>query len=229
MPRRQRVAAARSGSTAAHRLSACNLDELLTRAEVAKNRRAACVDEINQQLDFYNRRLARKNAPTEASQAESLRLVANAARELFKALGSLPPGLRLIVEPDYSAYVRKVFALHVARALDAQWPADLLSRARAPLPLELILAALIDATDKAGAAMEKQVSRTWSKRRGILARNELAFNLKGIAVGHSPKLANNQRAAEDWAALILDAAGIRCPIRETNSAAFAAMFTLAIR
>jgi hypothetical protein len=68
------------------------------------------------------------------------------------------------------------------------------------------------------------VSREWSKRRGTHARNQLALNLKAIIVGCSPKLANDERAAEDWAAFALDTAGIRCPDRHTNPPAFKGMF-----
>ena len=49
----------------------------------------------SQALDFYNRRLARVNAPSEASRAESLRLVSEAATQLAKTLAALPPALRL--------------------------------------------------------------------------------------------------------------------------------------
>lgn len=262
MARRKPVAAVQPGAAAHRSLSAGDLDDLLTRAGVPNQKRAACVDCINLFLGWYDARLAGNNQSNETSQAESLRKVAHAARELVKALASLPPGLLYAVQPDYEAYIRKGFARHVAimsaRAMaakelaardpDAQWFADqtaslprvaredvkraspdLLRRGREPLPLEVTLGALIETAEHGRADFERRISRAWSKRRGTLARNELAMNLKATAMVHSPKLAHDQRAAEDWAALVLDTIEIRCPVRETNPGAFGAMFTPAIR
>lgn len=258
MPRRKpAVAVQTSDAASVHRLSAEDLDELLAQARVPQSKRADCARDINQQFDFYDDRLARRNAPSEASQAESLRLVVDAGRELYKALASLPPALRIAVEPDYQAYVRKGFAEHVARETayavaaktlakrdpSAQWLADetarlprsvredvprfarhLLPRARAPLPLQLILTALIGTAEERRAEIEKQVSRSQSKRRATFWRNELARHLKAIGMVYSPTLAGDVREAEDWAASLLEFAEILYPKRETNAVAFNAMF-----
>jgi hypothetical protein len=95
------------------------------------------------------------------------------------------------------------------------------------LPLELILAAHIEKADRRRSELEAQVSPGRSRSRGTFARNELALNLKAIAIGYSPKLAEDQREAEakDWAASVLRAAGFeRVPYRETNPRAFERMF-----
>jgi hypothetical protein len=255
MPRRNPVIAAQLGGqadrSAAHSLSVDDLDELLSQAGVPQDKRASCADHINQLFDWYRLRLA-VNTQSEASQAESLRRTAEAARELYKLLRELPPALRLKVEPDYRAFVAKGLARSFAEAVaydvaakdlakrdpEANQVASMerISRAaverqrRAPpplpvrLPLEYILAALIETTEKRRLELEAQVSREWSKRRGTHARNQLALNLKAIIMGCSSKLANDERAAEDWAALALDTAGIRCPYRHTNPAAFKGMF-----
>jgi hypothetical protein len=68
--------------------------------------------------------------------------------------------------------------------------AELLSRARAPLPLELILPAWIDAAERRRAALEKQVSPGLSRRRESLMRKELAWGLKMIVMGCSPTFDN---------------------------------------
>jgi hypothetical protein len=87
------------------------------------------------------------------------------------------------------------------------------------------LEALIATAEKARADLERRVSRERTRHLRILARNELALNVKAIVMGSdSPKFAHDERAAEDWAGLVLDAAAIRRPSRETNPAAFQAMF-----
>ena len=106
MPRRNPAAVAPAADQPRHRLSADDLGELLTQAKVQKASREACARDFNQALDFYNRRLAHVNAPSEASRAESLRLVSEAASQLAKTLAALPPALRLAVEPDYRALIR---------------------------------------------------------------------------------------------------------------------------
>jgi hypothetical protein len=214
----QRKAAKKA--TKVPRLSAADLDHLMTQARVPSHLRAAFTRDIKQQFDLYDNRLLRKDARSEASQAESLRLVAHTARELRKALASLPPELRLAVEPDYRTYIRKGLALHVVRATaraaaatdlaesdpDARWLADqtafdaklaredvnrasrdLLPAAREPLSLELTLSALIATAGKCKADLERRVSRESSKRRGVLARDELAWSLKVIAMSDSPE------------------------------------------
>jgi hypothetical protein len=99
-------------------------------------------------------------------------------------------------------------------------------RKQSPLPVrpspELIVAALMMGANRRRLELDAQGSRERSRRRGTFARNELALNLKAIAIGYSPKLAEDQ--AEDWAALVLDTAGIRCPDRNTNPRAFKRMF-----
>jgi hypothetical protein len=176
-----------------------------------------------------------------------MRQVAEVARALYRALASLPPALRLAAEPDYAAFVARVLANAVAariakaavagvegresRSLTevvAPPPGKRQRRKRAPLvirlSLEHILAALIETAEKRRLEFEAQVSRERSKRRGTFARNELALNLKAIIMGFSPKFADDERAAEDWAAQVLDAARIPYAKRETNLAAFKRMF-----
>src|SRR5947208_15375391 len=113
MARRRPAAVARSNA-AVHRLEPDDLTELLIEANVPIGERADCARYIDERFDFYDRRLAHSNAFSEASQAESLRRVGDAAKELSEALASLPPALRLAVEPDYQAFVRKGFARHIA-------------------------------------------------------------------------------------------------------------------
>jgi hypothetical protein len=253
MPRRQPAARPdeRAGRSAGCRLSADDLDELLTQAKVPKGERAACARHINELFRWYRGRLL-GNEQTEARATESMRRVADAARELYKALASLPPTLRMDVEPDCQAFLAKIKAIlaietqaaaHAAAAAglvpdpEAQRFADQLAdhiRLASfglgappplvmPLPLEHILAALIETTEKRRLEFEAQVSREWSSRRRTFARNELARNLKAIIMGCSPKLANDERAAEGWVASVLEAARIRYPRRETNLRAFKAM------
>jgi hypothetical protein len=113
--------------SAAHHLSSEDLDDLLSRAGVAKDGRKACAADINRFYDWYDRRLD-LNKRNEASQAESLRLVAEAAKELYRRLRKLPSALRMGVEPDYRAFIEKALARHVSGAeVDAErrragWP-----------------------------------------------------------------------------------------------------------
>jgi hypothetical protein len=264
MTRRKPVVAARPGGranrSAAQCLSADDLDELLSQAGVPQDKRAYCADLINQNFERYRGGL-RLNATTwnEASQAESLRRTADAARELYKSLASLPPALRWDVEPDYRAFIERVRKAQAAeRAFAAAYDvptAELAKRDPDPeaervedvsmpkiaytavnrrrrrqlplpvqLPLEHILAALIETTEKRRLEIEAQVSRGSSKSRRTFARNQLALQLKAIIMGLSPEFDGNERSAEDWAVLVLDAAEIRCPYRATNPSAFKRMF-----
>jgi hypothetical protein len=50
------------------------------------------------------------------------------------------------------------------------------------------------------------------------------LNLKAIVMAYSPKLKEDERGAEDWAAEMLDAIGVLCPHRADNPRAFRAMF-----
>jgi hypothetical protein len=95
-----------------------------------------------------------------------------------------------------------------------------------PLPLEHILGAWIESTEKRSSELEAHVSRERTKRRRTYARNQLALNLKAIISGYSPKLANDERGAEDWAALVLVSAGISCPDRDNSPKDFRAMFAV---
>jgi hypothetical protein len=274
MPRRKPTArpGEKVGRSAGRGLSAGDLGELLTQAKVPKGERAACAEHINQLFEWYRRCLA-GNEQTEARAAESMRQVTGAARELYRALASLPPALRLAAEPDYRVFAARIEATQVAAAVayaastgDLAKLRDLAKRdpdpeacslcgspditclatevaslpliARAavrrqrrerlplvlPLPLEHILAALIETTERRRLEFEAQVSREWSRNRRTFARNELALNLKSIIMGCSPALANDERAAQGWVASVLDAAEIPYPKRETNPTAFNRMF-----
>jgi hypothetical protein len=272
MPRRKPAARPdeKAGGSADRRLSADDLDELLTQAKVPKGERAACIRHIDELFDWYRGRLV-GNEQTEARRAESMRQVAEAARELYRTLASLPPALRLAAEPDYQAFAARIKATQVAAAVAAavvhaaprdptadevasrlppvvkllgrkrspldllvelyHWSregfedADLNGARDMPLPLEHILAAYIETTEKRRLEFEAQVSRKWSKRRKTHTRNELARNLKAIIMGCSPALAEDQRGAEKWVALVLNAARILYPERESNLKAFNGMFT----
>jgi len=255
MARRKPVATAQVPAT--HHLSTPQLDDLVVQANVPLGKRPACIKEIRGAFDWYSARLAGNARSNEARKAESLRRVVHTARELTKELRALPADLRLAVEPDYAASLTLGFARYIVKAniraaeymsfaksnpedYAAQELAkqtvslpqsaqesvgDLLYRARAPLPLEVVLAALIETAEKARAAMENRVDRTWSKRRGTLARNELALQLKAIV----RRFSNNERAAEDWVAVVFETAKISYPKRELKPADFAKMFILAIR
>jgi hypothetical protein len=94
---------------------------------------------------------------------------------------------------------------------------DLLARARAPLPLELMLAALIETIECCQAPAR-------SKQRRVLWRDELASNLKSIVTGYSPRFKKNSREAEKWVAAVLDAAKIDYPDPEKNPSGFSGMF-----
>jgi hypothetical protein len=110
MPRPKPVTTAPLGEhanqSAAHHLSGDDLDELLSQAGIPKDGRNACAADINLLFGQYDRLLA-ENKQNEASQAESLRQVRDAARELYTVLAKLPPALRMKVEPDYRAFVEK--------------------------------------------------------------------------------------------------------------------------
>jgi hypothetical protein len=254
MARRQPVASRRLSVKPINRLSAADIADKLKDAGVPHRQWNECAHKILQFFEGYDLRVARR---TEASQAESLRIVADAARELAKALAALPPALRLKVEPDYTRYLRKGFAEYIVEGIlysaaaselasadpDAQWFADqnsslpearrrhversrddLLLRAKSPLQLEIVLAAMIATAEKAHADMEKRVSRASSIRRNTRNRNDLALTLKAIIRDSAPALRTNEQAAEDWVAELLDAAGIRVPSRQTNAKQFRAMF-----
>jgi hypothetical protein len=123
MARREPVRASKQAlagghNTAADFLTDANLDELLTDAGVPKNKRAACADHIKSRFEHYGRLLSR-NEETEARHAEALRLLAESLREAYQRLVSLPPSLRLEVEPDFRSYVGEQATRHVAEATAA--------------------------------------------------------------------------------------------------------------
>jgi hypothetical protein len=254
MPRRKPAArpGGKAGRSADRRLSAADLDELLTQAKVPNRERADCKRHINELFEWYRGRLAGIEESA-ARAAESMRQVAEAARELQGRLASLPQALRLAAEPDYQKFSARIRANAIAAAVaemvtadpDQIGPGPLAGRRwrkRRPLPgeralsfltarkwsppimplaLEQILAALIETTEKRRLEFDAQVSGEWSKRRGTYARNELALNLKAIIMS---KFARDERAAEKWAAQVLDAAEIPYPKRETSRKAFDGMF-----
>jgi hypothetical protein len=92
------------------------------------------------------------------------------------------------------------------------------------LPLELILAALIEKAEDCRWETEERVDRNWSKERGTYAKNQLALNLKAIIMGYSPTLHNDQAGAEDWAAVALEALGFSYPDPEKRPADFRKLF-----
>ena len=162
----------------------------------------------------------------------------------------IEPNYRAYIEKAQSAHVRKAKArAAVAREMAIRDPqaqglaerlgceaveaADAVKRQRremspllSPLPFEHILGAWIESTEKRSSELEAQVSRERTKRRRTYARNQLALNLKAIISGYSPKFANDEGGAEDWAVVVLDTAGISCPDRNKSPKDFRAMFAV---
>src|SRR5438270_10089665 len=118
MARREPIAFKRGSRTPKKKcqfLSRADLNDLLTDAGVPSKKRVTCEGHINQLFDWYCSLLVR-NEETEARRAETLRLLAEAARDTYKRLTSLAPALRLSVEPDFPSYVRKQAAAYIVEA-----------------------------------------------------------------------------------------------------------------
>jgi len=84
--------------------------------------------------------------------------------------------------------------------------------------------ACINEAQALGDQYEKRASRARTIQQAKHLRDNLARSLKGLVMELSPLLSKDAGAAEEWVASVLDWLSIKFPARETDSAAFAAMF-----
>src|SRR5262249_16445893 len=150
------------------------LDELAKAAGVPIAERAAFVRELRAEIRLYrlNKLSARQEEPSR--QAEALRQVAAAARELKKALERLPDALRMRVEPD----MIRLVATRTGR----------LPRRFLHMPgFDTPLADLIHQAEAESARQEARVSDPRSRRLATHYRNDLALGLKALATTRSTK------------------------------------------
>jgi hypothetical protein len=92
--------------------------------------------------------------------------------------------------------------------------------------LDTPLANMIEKAGAEGARWEVRLSRGMSRRRATHYRDILARGLKALAMARSPKLAKDERGAEDWVASALDIAGVRYPDPKARSSDFRRMFAV---
>ena len=95
-------------------------------------------------------------------------------------------------DPQFLADQTASLPLSVRRDVENA-KAGLLVRCRAPLPLELILPALIETAKQHRDECNARVSKERTRRLATLARNELALNLRAIVTGHRTSARARQR------------------------------------
>jgi hypothetical protein len=182
-------------------------------------------------------------------QAEVLRQVVEAAQELATALARVPDALRMQIEPNIISTVRrpshselKNFLLNhpylEIQARMQEYPRRVLSEIVAALfpgerglpggwqmpGFDAHLNNLIEKAKAERALWEQRVSGPRSGQRATHHRDTLALGLKALAMGCSPKLANDERGAEAWVAEALDVLDIRYPDPKMGQARFRRMF-----
>jgi len=133
-------------------------------------------------------------------------------------LARLPEALRVQVEPEAAmAAVSEIIADCVIPELAEGFG----------LPgFDQSLAELIEKAERESARWEARVSREASRQLATHRRNELARNLKALAMGSSPRLAEDECKAEAWVGIVLDALGAPYPDPGAHRTAFHRMFAL---
>jgi hypothetical protein len=228
-----------------------DLDDLARDAGIPDGDRVAFVDALKEEIRLYRLDMLVSRQEEPSRRVEALRQVIAAARELQRALALLPDALRMKVEPDMIELVRRpvdgeienlllnhpdpetAATLSGNQALLVDLVADLAERYERCLPggwqmpgFDTPLASLIEKADAEEVRREALVSRERSRRRATHYRDILARGLKALAMAQSPKLAKDERGAEDWVASALDIVGVRYPDPKASSSDFGRMFAV---
>jgi hypothetical protein len=228
-----------------------DLDDLARDAGIPDGDRAAFVNELKEEIGLYRLDMLVSRQEEPSRKVEALQQVVTAARGLQRALALLPDGLRMKVEPDMIELVRRPVAdeiinlllnhpdpasaatLRENHALFAELLRDLSERYERRLPggwqmpgFNTPLASLIEKAGAEGGRWEARVSRARSRRGATHYRDILARGLKALAMARSPKLAKDERGAEDWVARALDIVGVPYPDPKARSREFQRMFAV---